>query len=92
MTTATFYDHATNHANAADGSAIARVRREAIESGAAYRVEANWSGKPRFFWNGGHYDVLGLAKSLVFNRAESVLMTRPDGTVLTVEEIQAAKY
>ncbi len=58
---AKYYDHAMNHANAADASAVAKVRREAIAEGQAYRVEANWAGQERFYWNGGRYDALGLA-------------------------------
>ena len=88
---AKFYDHAANSPPAI-GSAMANVRREAIAEGQAYRVEANWKGQGRFYWNGGHYDVLGLAKTLVFNRAENVVMTRPNGTQMTAEAIKAAKY
>lgn len=90
--TATFYDHATNHANAATAHAVAAVRRDAVASGTAYRVEANWPGKPRFYWNGGRYDALGLAKDLVSNRAENVTLTRPNGEVLGAEAIKGMTY
>ena len=90
--TATYYDHATNHTNAAEAHAVAAVRRDAIAEGTAYRVEANWPGKPRFYWNGGRYDAFGLAKSLVFNRAEDVTLTRPTGEVLGAEAIRALTY
>lgn len=91
-TTAKFYDHARNHVDAATGSAIATVRRELKAESNCYRVEANWAGKDRFYWDGGWYDAIGLAKDLVFNGAENVVMTRPNGTVMSVEEIRSARY
>lgn len=98
MTTTTdapaFYDHATNAGGAspAEGSAMARARRTAIDNGQAYRVEANWTGKGRFYWDGCRYDALGLAKSLVANRAENVVMTRPDGATMDANDIRHARY
>lgn len=86
---AVFYDHATNHSNAAEASAVARVRREAIEAGEAYLVEANWKGEGRFYWNGGRYDALSLAKSLHFNRAENVVLTDAKGQTV---DFVAARY
>lgn len=83
--TAKFYDHATNTTNPAVASAMARVRREAIAENREYRVEANWKGGERFYWNGGRYDVLSLAKSLVFNRAENVAMTDHAGNAVDIE-------
>jgi len=88
---ANFYDHAKN-SEPARGSAVAKVRAEAIASGEAYRVEANWNGKPRFFWDGGLHAVLELAKSLVSNQAEAVEMTTPSGRIMLAAEIQAAKF
>ena len=89
---ATFYDHATNHANAAEAQAVAAVRRDSIADGTAYRVEANWKGKDRFYWNGGRHDAIGLAKDLVFNKAENVELQRPDGTVIRAKAIAALRY
>jgi hypothetical protein len=86
---ARFYDHAKNHTNAAVAHAIARVRREVIADGTAYRVEANWKGQGRFYWNGGRYDALGLAKDLFRNRAENVVLTGPDGKPV---DIESARY
>lgn len=86
---AKFYDHSMNSLPAAVGWAMAKVRREAIADGRAYYVEANWVGGGRFYWNGGYYDVLGLAKSLVRNNAENVVMTDPNGGFV---DILAARY
>lgn len=88
----TFYDHSLNCANVAEACAIAAARRTAIAEGRAYRVEANWNNGGRFYWNGDRYTVLGLAKSLVFNRAENVIVTRPDGGELLADDIRAARY
>lgn len=84
-----FYDHCANFTNAAVAEASARVRREVIAEGQAYRVEANWKGQGRFYWNGGRYDALGLAKDLFRNRAENVILTGPDGTSI---DIMSARY
>lgn len=73
---ANYYDHAKNQTNAAVGSAMARAKRDAVASGEAYRVEANWKGKERFFWIGCYYDVQQLAKELTYNRAENVVMEK----------------
>jgi hypothetical protein len=69
-----FYDHATNHRNAAEASAVARARRTAIDDGTAYRVETD-----KFYWNGCRYDALGLAKSLQFNNYAGVKLIDPKG-------------
>lgn len=87
--TARWYDHAVNSANAAEGSAIARARRDAIQTGTAYTVVACWNGSTPFTWNGCLYDALSLAKSVKFNRG-AVRLIRPDGT--DVEDISGAKY
>lgn len=90
--TAKFYDHASN-LSPANGSATARVRREVIATGQAYRVDATpRSGGSRFYWNGGQYDALRLARELVFNRYQNVTMTAPDGVVMNAEKIQAGGY
>lgn len=88
MSDAKFYDHCKNQTNAAVAEAMARVRREVIAEGRDYRVEANWKGGARFYWNGGHYDALGLAKDLWRNRAENVTLTGPDGPI----DIPSARY
>lgn len=87
----TFYDHATNTGGAipAHGAAIATARRTCLDEGTAYRVEANWKGQGTFYWNGCRYDVLGLAKTLVSNNAEKVVMTDPNGNEV---DIKAARY
>lgn len=74
-----FYDHALNHSNAAEATAIARCRQDVIGTDRAYRVEANWPGQDRFWWNGGQYDCLALAKTLITNRAMNVILTDPTG-------------
>jgi len=85
---AVFFDNAKNHVNAAKASAMARVRRELIAEGAAYYVEwVNKSGV-KMFWNGGRYDVLGLAKDLVFNGANAVMLDPAGRSV----DIAAARY
>lgn len=89
MSAVKFYDHAKNHASAAVASAVARVRREVLEAGDAYKVVANWHGESPFYWNGGRYDVLSLAKQLKFNNAENVVMTNPDGSVV---DVASARY
>ena len=87
--TATFYDHATNQANAAAGWAIAKVRREVIAEGKAYKVLAKWAHQDTpFYWDGGMYDALRLAKQLLFNRCE-VQLIAPDGHTV---DIAAARY
>ena len=73
---ATYYDHAKNQTNAAVGQAMAAAKRDVVSSGEAYRVEANWKGKERFFWIGCAYDVNRLASELRFNRAENVVVTK----------------
>ena len=88
MSDAKFYDHCKNQTNAAVAEAMARVRREVIAEGRDYRVEANWKGGARFYWNGGYYDALGLAKNLWRNRAENVTLTGPDGPI----DIPSARY
>jgi hypothetical protein len=85
---ASFYDHAKNLTNAAKASAVARVRREVIAEGAAYRVDFSNSRGERLYFNGGRYDVLSLAKDLLFNGCNPV-MTGPCGSVL---DIAGARY
>jgi hypothetical protein len=85
---AVFYDHAKNMLNSAEAEAIAKIRREVLAAGKSYKVKANWPGSGRFYWNGGYYDVLRLAKSLVWNNAENVEMIGPNGAV----DIKAARY
>jgi len=80
-----FYDHCKNTTNAAVASAMARVRRESIDAGQAYRVEFTPPGKDQsFYWDGGRYDALRLAKDLLFNR-HTVTLTRPDGSPVDIE-------
>ena len=85
---ASFYDHAKNLSNAAKASAVARVRRELVAEGAAYRVEFVASNGQRKYWNGGRYDALGLAKDLRFNGVD-VVMYGPAGNQI---DIEAARY
>ena len=87
-----FYDHVMNQGNPAVASAMARVRRESVEAGNAYRVEATPSNGVRFYWDGGSYDALQLAKDLVFNRYADVVLIRPNGKIMGPEEIKAARY
>lgn len=85
---AVFFDNAKNHVNAAKASAMARVRRELVAEGAAYYVE--WMNKSgvKMFWNGSRYDVLGLAKDLVFNGVAAVMLD-PAGRSI---DIASARY
>jgi hypothetical protein len=76
MTTATYYDHAKNMSNAAVGQAVAAAKRDAVACGDAFRVEANWPGKERFFWIGCEHDVKRLASELRYSRAENVTVSR----------------
>ena len=85
---AVFFDNAKNHVNVAKASAIARVRREVIAEGAAYYVEWINSSGIKMFWNGGRYDVLGLAKDLVFNGVAAVMLDPAGNSV----DIAAARY
>ena len=85
----TFYDHATNHVNAAEASGIARARRTAIEEGRDYKVVACWKGGQPFWWNGARYDALGLAKSMLYNNAEYVTLTDFNGDLV---DIKNARY
>ncbi len=78
-----FYDHAKNHTNPAVAEAIAKVRREVVEAGEAYRVEATPNNGDSFWWDGGRYDALRLAKSLKFN-GYKVTLTRPNGTEVDI--------
>lgn len=89
---ATYYDHAMNHANPAEAQAVAAVRRNAIDEGTACRVEANWPNQGRFYWDGGRYDAISLARELVLNRAENVILTRPDGREMSAAEIRELHY
>lgn len=73
---AAYYDHAKNQSNAAVGQAMARAKRAVVTDGTALRIEANWPGKPRFFWIGCEYDVNRLASELRFNRAENVVVSK----------------
>lgn len=81
-----FYDHCINTggANVAAACAMASARRTCIARGDAYKVVANWEGKEPFYWDGCRYDVLGLAKSLVSNKAQSVVMTDPNGNEVDI--------
>jgi hypothetical protein len=72
--TAKFFDYAKNLTNPAVAEAVAHVRRDAIADGSAKRVEANWPGGERFYWNGGDYDVAVLANELRRNNAENVVV------------------
>lgn len=85
---ARFYDHAKNLTNPAQAAAVARVRREVIAEGSPYRVDFSNSRGERLFFDGGRYDVLSLAKDLLFNGCNPV-MTAPCGGVL---DIAAARY
>ncbi len=85
---AAFYDHAKNLTNAAKASAVARVRRELIAEGNAYRVEFTASNGRRLYWNGSRYDVLSLAKDLRFNNCDAVMLDPAGRSV----DIAAAKY
>jgi hypothetical protein len=89
---AKYYDHAMNCSNPAEAHAIAAVRRDAIKENSIYRVEANWKGQERFYWNGGRYDAICLARELVFNRAENVQLTRPNGEILNSDKIRELAY
>lgn len=80
-----FYDHCKNMTNIAAATASARVRREAIAEGKAYRVEATPRGGQPFYWDGGRYDCLQLAKELAFNRYEDVLLLDPSGKQVDIE-------
>lgn len=85
---AVFFDNAKNHVNAAKASAMARVRRELLSEGAAYYVEwVNKSGV-KMFWNGSRYDVLGLARDLVFNGVAAVMLDPAGRSV----DVAAASY
>ena len=85
---ATFFDNAKNHTNPAVAHAIARVRREVIAEGKAYRVDfTNAKGQAMYF-DGGRYDVLALAKDIRFNGG-AVAMTDPNGNAV---DIAAAKF
>ena len=57
------------------GEAMAKARRDVIKDGAAFRVEANWPGKERFYWTGCEYDVTCLERELRLNRAENVVVS-----------------
>lgn len=92
MNEAKFYDHASNHAHAAAAAAVARSRREAIATGTAYRVEFLNSQGEAYYWEGGAYDALSLAKSLVGNRDSEVILIRPDGSVVAADGIASARY
>ena len=89
---AKFYDHASNHTTVAEASAVARVRRESIATGTAYRVEFINSKGEAHYWDGGLYDSLYLAKSLVLNRYAGVSLIRPDGSIMDAEQIKNARY
>jgi hypothetical protein len=82
---ARFYDHCVNQIRPAVAEAMARIRREAIASGNAYRVEANLPDRDRFYWDGGRYDALALAKELFRNRYENVILTAPDGRIVDID-------
>ena len=71
---AKFYDHAANQTNAAVGYAMAKARRACLTEGTAFRVEANWKGKERFYWTGCEYDVTCLERELRLNGAENVIV------------------
>ena len=87
---ANFYDHAKNHANPAVAEAVARVRRESLAAGEAYRVEFNWPGQSRHYWEGGRYDCLQLARDLAASpRCENVTLTDPAGRAV---DLAAARY
>lgn len=81
-----YYDHAKNSYHVSDGVAMAKARRLAIKTGQAYRVEANWPGQERFYWEGCRFDVLGLAKDLRRNNAENVIMTNPSGELSDISQ------
>ena len=85
---AAFYDNAKNSRNAAEGHAIARVRREVIAEGIAYRVDFTRTSGELMFWDGGRYDALRLAKSLKSNGVV-VTMTDPNGNAV---DIAAARF
>ena len=86
-----FYDNCLNTggANVAQACAMAAARRACLNRGDAYKVVANWKGKEPFYWDGCRYDVLGLAKSLFYNNAASVVMTDPNGNEV---DIAKARY
>ncbi len=86
---ATFYDHAKNHGNVAQGYAVAMARRDAISDGTAYRVEFNWTGGKLYYWDGAYHAALSLAKSCHSNKADSVKMIGPKGEQV---DILNAKY
>jgi hypothetical protein len=81
---ATFYDHAVNAADAAQGSAIARARRDAIDRRVDFTVICCWPGGEPFWWNGCHYDALGLARSIRSNGG-LVVMQRRDGSQVDID-------
>jgi hypothetical protein len=80
-----FYDHSMNMTNKAVGMAMARVRRECIADGTAYRVEATPRSGKRFYWDGGRYDCIQLAKQLSFNRYGDVTLTDASGKSVDIE-------
>lgn len=85
-----FYDHATNRGPM--GSVIAKVRAEAIEQGRAYLVGFMNKKGESFYWDGGRYDAIELAKSLVSNGYLGVVLADPQAKIFTADEIKAMKY
>lgn len=72
---AKYYDHAKNQTNPAVAHAMARAKRSCVADGTALRIEANWPGKDRFYWIGCEHDVRELQRSLVFGKAENVVVS-----------------
>ena len=86
---ATWYDHARNHTSAAQGSAVARARRDAVASGSAYTVVGQWRRQAApFWWNGCAYDALALARELRANGA-TVRLYGPEGAEV---DLGTARY
>jgi hypothetical protein len=87
---AKFFDYASNLTNAAEASAVAKVRSEVASERKLYRVEWTTSDGLKHFWEGGRYDVLCLAKGLFYNHpCEGATMTDPAGKPV---DIASARY
>jgi len=86
-----YYDHSKNQTNAAVAHAVARAAREAKIDGDAYWVEFIARNGEINFWEGSAYDALALGKQLASNNI-AVTITKPNGKVMTPQEIKAARF
>ena len=87
--TATYFDNATNHYGPV-AEAIAKAARETRTDGTAWTVTFDSTEGPKF-WDGCRYDVIALAKDIVWNGGNATV-TAPNGDTYTADKVPALTF